>query len=528
MVSRRILKRNKIITAIIAFVFISSFGIIFKNTLSSKKTITNAELNEHLKNIKFDFNNENENKESTNYSINDNDINEVGNKNIKLEDIEQLINQSNIMKENEIENEEKEEKDEKNNKPNSKYYNLDKHAKGIRLNIESLILPNDEEENEEDLYENDDAVKELPKLTARLCDIDSSISPETYEGQEISCNKGYVINIDDVFFGRRPGDKETCSNDPSGYPYPESEVTVNEGEKCETHPVNGVKYLCEGKRICHVKPSGSMYGYPCPKRHYYMEIEYHCVRKDVKKDPNFAIVMFADKVKEETIYDHAISQFAQYADVHNYKFFLEQKVIDPERPIFYMKLYSVLEYVMKGLKDKSYEWVFWVDGDVTLVNPNIKLDAFIPPEDQENIHLVIADDFLGLNAGIFLIRVHPWSISFLMRACSYAFYKQDAYLPYVDQTAMYYVLTEQKEDDHYIIVPQNWFNSYYCDDDCEGKAQKGDFLVHFAGYIDKDMTSEYMKQKIMSDSEWYSRTTKEMRKTVIDYYNLPKEQQHHI
>ena len=39
----------------------------------------------------------------------------------------------------------------------------------------------------------------------------SFVRPESIEGNKISCPVGYAIKIHDVFFGRRVGDKETCS-----------------------------------------------------------------------------------------------------------------------------------------------------------------------------------------------------------------------------------------------------------------------------------------------------------------------------
>ena len=65
---------------------------------------------------------------------------------------------------------------------------------------------------------------------------------------------------------------------------------------------------------------------------------------------------------------------------------------------------------------------------VTLVNSNIKLDSFIPPPDKDEIHLVISDDIIELNANI--------------------------YLSLVEHSAVLHTLIEQNEEKHYVIVPK--------------------------------------------------------------------------
>jgi len=141
---------------------------------------------------------------------------------------------------------------------------------------------------------------------------------------------------------------------------------------------------------------------------------------------------------------------------------------------------------------------------------------------MSNIHLIASDDINGLNAGVFLIRVHPWSLNFIMRAMSYSYYVRDKGLKYADQSSMNNVLVGDEELDHYIIVPQNWFNSYI------GLNKSGDFLLHLAGHVNKDDEAETFRDHIKNDSSWYGKTSKAMRKEVLKYYRLSSEEQHHI
>jgi len=41
------------------------------------------------------------------------------------------------------------------------------------------------------------------------------------------------------------------------------------------------------------------------------------------------------------------------------------------------------------------------------MNPNIKLETFLPDEKMDLIHYIASRDHNGLNGGVFFIRVHP-------------------------------------------------------------------------------------------------------------------------
>ncbi|OUM61877.1 glycosyltransferase family 34 protein, partial [Piromyces sp. E2] len=112
------------------------------------------------------------------------------------------------------------------------------------------------------------------------------------------------------------------------------------------------------------------------------------------------------------------------------------------------------------LKNKTYDWIFWIDSDVILTNPNIKLESFLPPEQFDDINLVITHDVNGLNNGIFFFRVNAWSYEFFMKSYTYAYYNLKTELYFPDQSSMLHVLQDMEDSSHYIVVPQNWFNSY--------------------------------------------------------------------
>jgi len=219
--------------------------------------------------------------------------------------------------------------------------------------------------------------------------------------------------------------------------------------------------------------------------------------------------MFSNKIVVNSVYENAISEFYQYSKYHGYKLVLNRNRYDTEREIFYMKINTVIENLIKCLQEKSYDWIFWVDSDVVLANPNIKLETFLPDEKMDLIHFIAADDHNGLNCGVFFIRVHPWSLNFLMRANSYFYYHQEKYLSYADQSSINNVLTGSNDtDEHYIIVPKSWFNRYL------SSKRKGDFLIHLAGKKQgKSERARDFRLQIKNDTEWTTAmTNKELRK----------------
>jgi len=215
--------------------------------------------------------------------------------------------------------------------------------------------------------------------------------------------------------------------------------------------------MCQGKKSCSISPSKPTFRNICKNVYKYLHLKYHCEKDKEIKKPKFAIVMFVDKIKPNTIYEHSASEFYQYSDIHGYKFVLHRERYDTLRDIYYSKLHFLIEAIMEGLKTNEYDWVFWVDSDTLLGNPNIKLETFLPLNNK--VHFISSADINDLNAGVFLIKVHPWSLNFLMRAVSYQYFYPEEELLYADQTSMRNVLVRGNEDEHYVVVPPRWFNN---------------------------------------------------------------------
>jgi len=385
------------------------------------------------------------------------------------------------------------------------------------VNIENnSVNDNDNEDNYSSLKKN------LPMNSTYFCQLNEKKSPDGQKGNIIKCPVHYTLSIDYAAYGRYNNDTIHCSHNTDGVSMP-VKLLYTPIDRI-TNVTNTVREQCQGKEECTLKPNDHFFGFEYKKLYKYLHVQYHCVKDMENKKPKIAIVMFSNKfnVKVNSVYENAISEFYQYANIHHYHFNPYSIRYDSSREIVYMKLYSVLESLIKGLKEKTYDWIFWVDSDVVLTNPNIKLESFLPPADKNQVHFIASNDLNGLNLGVFFLRVHSWSLNLLIRALSYTYYHNEKNLEYLEQTCINNLLLESGEDEHYIMVPQTWFNAYL------SNVEEGDFLIHLAGEKEKDWKARDIRTKIRQYQYWLKKSNQDIKEAVTQYYNLPKEEQDHL
>jgi hypothetical protein len=61
----------------------------------------------------------------------------------------------------------------------------------------------------------------------------------------------------------------------------------------------------------------------------------------------------------------------------------------------------------------QYDWVFYLDADAWITNPEIPLEAVLPAPGGADF--VVTDDAAGANAGSWIVRSSDWSRDFLAR-----------------------------------------------------------------------------------------------------------------
>jgi mannan polymerase II complex MNN10 subunit len=177
------------------------------------------------------------------------------------------------------------------------------------------------------------------------------------------------------------------------------------------------------------------------------------------------------------------------------------------KPAFILNL---LMHEMLKPENKRLEWLMWVDRDTLILDQCRPISSFLPPEpsrfggcwDGSNdadrnsangTHLLVSNDFNGLNNGVFLLRVNSWAIELFNAILAFRHYNPGVELVFTEQSAMEKVINEEDFKEHTQFVPQYWFNGYadgspeqFRDRTDENgleemHVRRGDYLVHFAG-----------------------------------------------
>ena len=114
-----------------------------------------------------------------------------------------------------------------------------------------------------------------------------------------------------------------------------------------------------------------------------------------------------------------------------------------------------------------------------LLNPQIPLEIFLPPDDFNRVYFLGTHDDDGFSTGVFFLRVHEWSVRMLIEALSIRKIEfGDS--PNKGQRALDEALRSDQFRDHVLYQPRSWYNAYSLGaNEFEGKP--GDLLVHFHG-----------------------------------------------
>jgi len=103
--------------------------------------------------------------------------------------------------------------------------------------------------------------------------------------------------------------------------------------------------------------------------------------------------------------------FIDYADKHNYDFFIETEAIDFTRPFPWSKVLSIKKHL------PHYDWVFWIDTDCLILDYDTRLEDFIDGTDMVMSFFFIGDGFPNhpyiLHTGCWGVRNTEWAADFL-------------------------------------------------------------------------------------------------------------------
>lgn len=210
-------------------------------------------------------------------------------------------------------------------------------------------------------------------------------------------------------------------------------------------------------------------------------------------------------------YEDAIASHELHNKLHNYPHYILRQQMLSGLWSKHAWIMTILGQELSKPEGDRLHWIFWHDRDTIIMNPQIPLDIFLPPEDKfSHIHLLCTNDRHGLNNGVFLLRVSEWSFKFFAAALAFHEYNPNVVLKYTEQSAMEEAIKVPWRRKGVAFFPQRWFNGYVpigtdADQRTVRIARPGSVLIHFASNRDQLRPERMAKWHAIADSrdsEW--------------------------
>ena len=183
------------------------------------------------------------------------------------------------------------------------------------------------------------------------------------------------------------------------------------------------------------------------------------------------------------MYTQAIRSHEEHDRIHGYETkVFQEKIVEAYRSKPTLLLSTLVTELEKPV-DQRTEWLMWVSPDVMVLNPQIPLEIFLPPEDFKSGRVLTTRDRDGVNNGVFFLQVHTTSVKILIDVLAIPpnEFGEDGQLGRdAARRAFEKVLRSEAYRDHVFYQPRKWYNAYQSTAS-DSEAQKGDLLVHFHG-----------------------------------------------
>lgn len=200
-----------------------------------------------------------------------------------------------------------------------------------------------------------------------------------------------------------------------------------------------------------------------------------------------------------------------YADRHGYTLWNESSELDKSRPPSWSKILAV----KRLLTQEDCDWVFWMDADTVIMNPERRLEDFLPSAAATSHYDLLLSgnvDIGAYNAGVWILRRSEWSLRFLETWWSMKSFVKPPGLSQSGDNAAFKELLRAMPDfhDRCLVPPHCTFNSFakfiapseieHIEETLhqqdwymsEAYYHKGDFIAHLAGVDNKKETLEMM------------------------------------
>ena len=179
---------------------------------------------------------------------------------------------------------------------------------------------------------------------------------------------------------------------------------------------------------------------------------------------------------DNDLYEQAIQSHEEHDRIHGYETrVFREKIVES----YWSKSALLLSVVMAELEkpaDERTEWLMWVSPDVMILNTQIPLEIFLPPDDFKHGHVLITRDET-INDGVFFLHVHSWTARMLIDVLAVP--KREFGEDHA-RKALNKILRSESYRDNVFYQPRKWYNTYQTSPS-NTEAQAGDLLVHFHG-----------------------------------------------
>ncbi|CAL5369358.1 unnamed protein product [Camellia sinensis] len=200
--------------------------------------------------------------------------------------------------------------------------------------------------------------------------------------------------------------------------------------------------------------------------------------------------------------DHFLLRFfknkVDYCRIHGYDVFYNNAFMHPKMPSYWAKI-PIVRATM--LAHPEVEWIWWVDSDAVITDMDFKL-----PLERYKAHNLVVEgwpdliykyrSWIGVNAGVFLIRNCQWSMDFMEAWASMgpqtpnykkwgqilkSTLKDKTYPESDDQSALIYLILKKKD---------RWANKIYIENEYCFQGYWESIVGTFDNVTNKDMELE--------------------------------------
>jgi hypothetical protein len=214
------------------------------------------------------------------------------------------------------------------------------------------------------------------------------------------------------------------------------------------------------------------------------------------KRPTVAMVCVGKEFAGEV--EAGVRSIEAYCQAHGYHFaMLEEMPYRYDRAPAWLKIPLLLHLLEKG-----HERIFYLDADVLITNPAVKLEDSFDRLDASGRAMLIAEDVYSLNTGAFFLR-QSWQARSLLdliyeweMELDHGSWEQQALLGLVERyPAVRAQLLVETEARRFNAMPFDGPRRPNLPADCSRYAwQAGDFLCHFAGSRDTKVLGAKMRR----------------------------------